>query len=304
MAKYNFDDSEDGAVAPLLGEKNVTSLIERAGYVVAAAILLVVVLIMTTDIRCIAVQSLADFSVAMFALMFCSYFMYLNMYRNGMFAGEKLKEYKEVCAEYEKIRSEIKSSNVTKRLSEFCREYVENERISRIKGILATADISYDDFQKYKHMSRKQMANEGLFKPQILSVIMARRIRPIKLTPTMLIRPGKNASRRNAMHMTPEDRRKWDKITKFVSNAASYGVAGVILFDIYTDLSWKKIFEVAFKLLLVVYTGYSGYMRGYDNIATDTVVFTRDQIDLLKQFMCWEASENEEQNNGKCAYAQ
>lgn len=301
MAKNIFEENEERE-KPLLGEKTITSMMEKAGYVVAAAILLVVILVMTTDIKCITAQSLADFSVAFFVLMFCSYCMYINMYRSGMLAGEKLDEYKKVCEEYNAVRDKIKSPDVHKRLSAFCRDYVDEERRARIEEVLSLEDIRYEDFARYKNMRRSQMRQAGLYKAQIRRIVAARRIRPIRLSPTIIYKQGNNASRRKALHMLPSDRRKIDNAFKFATNAASYCVTGFIAFEIFTDPTWQTLFEVAFKLLMVICTGYSGYMRGFDNIATDTVVFIKDQIELLHQFMRWEeCAYDKQQSLSECS---
>lgn len=287
MARNIFEENEERE-KPLLGEKTITSMMEKAGYAVAAAILLVVILVMATDIKCITSISIQDFSVTFFVLMFCSYFMYLNMYRNGMIAGERLVEYKNVCEEYTTVRDKIKSPDVHKRLSAFCRDYVDNEMRARIEEVLSKGDIAFEDYTRYKHMGKAQLKACGLFKDQRKCIRKAKRIRHIKLTPTIIYKGGNNASRRKVIHMLPSDRRLIDNVSKLISNATSYCVAGVVAFEIFADPSWQTVISVAFKLLMVVCTGYSGYMRGFDNIATDTVAFIKDQIELLNQFMRWE----------------
>lgn len=301
MAKNIFEDNAEEKVKPILGEKSTTSMVERAGYIVAAAILLVVILVMTTDIKFITAQSIADFSVAFFVLMFCSCAMYANMYKNGMIAGERLQAYKDICSEYDSVRESIKSANLNKKLADFCRSYVDNELRSRIEEVLSFADITYDNFLRYRHMSIAEMRKAGLYKMQILRIRAARRIRPIKLTTSMLYKQGARASRRKMLHTPPAERRRMDNAFKIVTTALSYSVTGFIAFEIFTDPSWKTFCAVAFKLLMVGYTGYSGYMRGYDNIATDTVYYIRDQIDLLNQFKSWGERENEQQSDGKCS---
>lgn len=297
MAKNIFEEDAEEREKPLLGETTMTSLMEKAGYFVAAAILLVVILVMATDIKFITSISIRDFSVAYCVLMFLSYFMYATLYRNGMLAGKKLKEYKDVCEEYNDVRDKIKSPNVHKRLSDFCREYVDNERRARIEEVLSREDITYDDYIRYKHMGGSQMKECGLFKDQIRCIKRARRIRSIKLTPTIIYKQGNNASRRKVIHMLPSDRRIIDNLSKFLSNAASYFIAGFVAFEIFSNPSWQNVILVAFKLLMVIWTGYRGYIRGYDNIATDTVVFMKDQIELLNQFMRWEERENDKQQS-------
>lgn len=288
MAKNVFEESEERQRSPLLGEKIITSVVERSGYVIAAAILLVVILVMTTDIRFITAQSVADFSATFFVLMFCSYGMYINMYRNGMISGERLKEYKDVCESYDKVRDTVKSADVNKRLAQFCREYVDNDRRARIEEALSFSYVSYADFLRYKHMRRKTLKAEGLCNSQIRRIRAAKRVRPIKLTPAMLYKQGKSASRGKAFHTPPSERRKWDSVVKFITNALSYGMTGFIAFEVFSNPSFKTLCTVAFKILMIGYTGYSGYVRGFDNIATDTVLFIRDQIDLLEQFKRWE----------------
>ena len=284
MAKNVFEESEERQRSPLLGEKIITSVVERSGYVIAAAILLVVILVMTTDIRFITAQSVADFSATFFVLMFCSYGMYMNMYRNGMISGERLKEYKDVCKRYDEVRDKIKSADVYKRLADFCREYVDNDRRARIEEALSFSGVSYDEFLRYQHLGRAALKAEGLCDTQIRRIRSAKRIRPIKLTPAMLYKQGKGATRFKALHTPPSERRKRDSIFKFITNALSYGMTGFIAFEMFSDPSFKTLCTVAFKLLMIGYTGYSGYVRGYDNIVTDTVLYINDQIDLLEQF--------------------
>ena len=288
MAKNIFEDTEERQRAPLLGEKIITSVVERSGYVIAAAILLVVILVMTTDIRFITAQSVADFSATFFVLMFCSYGMYMNMYRNGMISGERLEVYKDACKKYDEVRDKIKSADVNKRLAQFCREYVDNDRRARIEEALSFSDISYEDFLSYKHLGRRNLKAKGLCDAQIRRIRAAKRIRAIKLSPPMLYKQGKSATRGKAFHTPPSERRKWDSIMKFITNALSYGMTGFIAFEVFSDPSFKTLCTVAFKILMIGYTGYSGYVRGYDNIATDTVLYIRDQIDLLEQFKRWE----------------
>lgn len=284
MAKNIFEANEERQRSPLLGEKIITSVVERSGYVIAAAILLVVILVMTTDIRFITAQIGSNFSATFFVLMFCSYGLYLNMYTNGMISGERLKVYKDACKRYDEVRDKIKSADVYKRLADFCREYVDNDRRARIEEALSFSGVSYDEFLRYQHLGRAALKAEGLCKAQIRRIRAAKRIRPIKLTPAMLYKQGKGSTRNKALHTPPSERRKWDRISKFITNALSCGMTVFIAFDMFSNPSFKTLCAVAFKLLMIGYTGYRGYVRGYYNIVTDTVLYINDQIDILEQF--------------------
>lgn len=278
-------------------EKNIKSaeprsLMESAGYIISAAILLVVIVVMTTDIRNITFQNAADLSLSLFVLMFCSYGMYVSMYANGIISGEKLAAYISITTEYNKVRDEIVAGDNQKQLNAFCRAYVEEERKARIESVILVSGISMERYEALRFKTRAQMIAEGLSGSQIRCVRAANRVRPIKLTPEMLCKQGKVPIKRGVMHMQPAVRRKWDYVKKFITTALTSGAIGFITFEVFADPSWATVCSVAFKVLMVAITGYSGYRRGYDNIATDTVLFTQDQIDLLRQFQSWKKRED------------
>jgi hypothetical protein len=263
------------------------SLMETAGYVISAAILLVVIVVMTTDIRNITLQSVADLSLQMFVLMFLSYGMYVSMYQNGMMAGEKLPLYISVTNRYNQIRDEIASDNNHQALSSFCRGYVEQELKSRIEDLILVWGITYEQYEKIRFLSRNKLAEQGLSKGQIRCVRKANRIRPIKLTPEMLCKQGKAPIKRGVMHIQPAIRRKKDYVKKFFTTSLTSCAMGFIAFELFSEPTWETVCAVVFKLFMVAITGYSGYMRGYDNIVTDSVLYMQDQIDLLGQFKRW-----------------
>ena len=287
MAKNPF--AED----PQRLEKKIEpkSLIETSGYIISAAILFAVIIVMTTDIRGITFQSVASLSLQMFVLMFCSYGMYVSMYSNGIISAEKLTSYIEITDRYNKIREEIVSGGNDKRLYDFCRDCIESERASRIEDVLAGSGISAERYEKLRFLSRKDLIKAELTSGQIRAVRSASRIRPIKLTPEMLCKAGKAPIKRGVMHMQPAVRRKYDFIKKFITTAVTSCAMGFIAFEVFADPSWSTVCSVAFKVLMVALTGYSGYKRGYDNIAVDTVLYTQDQIDMLERFKSYLSSE-------------
>ena len=102
-------------------KKPVASVLEKAGFIMAAVIMLVVIVVMTSDIKLVTFKQVTELSLSFFVLIFCSYSMYGNMYHSGMIAGKKLDEYNKVCKEYAIIRAEIKERDVQKQLAAFCK---------------------------------------------------------------------------------------------------------------------------------------------------------------------------------------
>ena len=287
---FELDEKEVPRSTDLRKPFTPTSVMEKMGYFIAAVILLVVIVVMTTDIRAITVQNVKDLSLSMFVLIFCSYYMYVNMYKSGMIAGEKMEIYKDVCRSYDNIRVEIITQDTQKELSQFCRDYVKRELQDRIEEVLMPASVSLVEYEEYKHLEEEDLKEKGLSKLQLHRVKMANKIRPIKLTPEMLCKQGRVPIKRGAMHVQPHKRRKSDYIAQFVSTALTSGAMGFIVFEVFVNPSWSTVCAVTFKVLTVAITGHAGYMRGYDNIVTDTVLFTQDQIDFLKQFKSWKFS--------------
>lgn len=268
------------------------NLMETAGYIISAAILLCVVIVMTTDIRNITFQNVATLSLQMFALMFLSYGMYISMYSNGMMAGEKLSLYKDTVKKYTEIRDEIASANEHKALSEFCRGYVEQELRSRIEDTIIPCGITLKEFYDIRYFPKKKLKAKGFSKAQICRIRSANKIRPIKLTPVMLYRQGKTPIKREVMHVQPVVRRKNDYLKKLLTTALTSGVMCFIAFELFAEPSWETVCAVVFKVLMVAVTGYSGYLRGYENVVTDSVLYMQDQIDLLCQFKRWKNETN------------
>lgn len=292
MTKDIFEMEEEAAQRSVDLRKpfSPAAVMEKMGYFIAAVILLVVIVVMTTDIRAITVQNVKDLSLSMFVLIFCSYGMYVNMYKSGMIAGEKMEIYKDVCRSYDQIRVEIITQDTQKELSQFCRDYVRRELQDRIEEILMPASISLAEYEEYKHLSEEDLKEKRLSKMQLRRLKVANKIRPIKLTPEMLCKQGRIPIKRGAMHVAPHKRRKGDYITQFVSTVITSGAMGFIVFEVFANPSWSTVCAVTFKVLAVALTGYTGYTRGYDNIVTDTVLFTQDQIDILEQFKAYRSA--------------
>lgn len=270
--------------------------IEKAGYFIAAVILLVVIVVMTTDIRAVTVQNIKDLSLSMFVLFFCSYAMYGNMYKSGTLAGENVDAYKEVCKKYDEIRSEIITQDTQKDLSLFCREYVMRELQDRIEDVLIPVSISLVEYEEYKHLTRAQLEERKLSKPQIRRILMANKIRPVKLTPELLCKQGRVPIKRGLMHILPSHRRKKDYMANIGSALTASGAIGFMAFEVFSNPSWSTFCAVVFKVFAVAFTGFSGYVKGYDLITTYTVLFTQDQIDILNQFKAYRSAK---QNGGK-----
>ena len=284
--KYFPDEEKEKAksLAPIGGK----SILEKAGFIMAAAIMLVVVVVMTTDVKGITFMAIADMSAQFFVLTFCTYGMYTNLYQNGTIAGERSDEYAEVVERYDSLRKGMKVNDLHKRLTKFCREYVDTERRARCEDILVTVGVTWDQFLEYRHLSKRQLVEKGLSDLTISAVLRAKRIRPIKLRADMLLKNGRTSMRRRALHVQPIVKKRADMAVHFIKTAVTNGALGLIVCEVLVNPSWETVGAVALKLISVAFSGYSGYRAGYANITVNAVTFMQDQIDLLEEFKQWE----------------
>lgn len=290
---YSSDWSDRGRVEYIETKNKVTAtLVEKAGWIMAAVIMLVVIAVMTTDVKLITFKQITELSLSVFILIFCSYAMYGNMYHTGMLDGRKLDSYKKVTAAYIAIRDEIKTRDVQKQLTAFCKEYVDNELRAQKEEVLDRADVTWAEYQKYKHLSKKELAYKKLSKVKIKAINDANWIVPIKLEPAMLYKQGGHSGLRvSPLHTAPSTKRTFDFIGNLTKTCATSLCMCFIAFEMFAEPSWEMFCSVAIKLLTVALNGYLGYRKGYDNIAVDTVRHTEDQIDMLEQFKKWRGEE-------------
>ena len=299
MAKDIFaEDFEDKTEARGFGfdqfEKKIkASAIEKAGFVMAAAIILVVIAVMTLDIRFITISEIKDFSIEAFLLLFLCNAMYGNMYQSGRMGAKKGDKYQKVMQSYAKIKGEIKEAGLMKRLRAFCKEFVDNELKTCKLEILDRADVSWEEYQRCKNLSKNDLKfKKRLSDVKVKAILDANWIVPIKLSADMLYREGGNGGiRYSALRSDPKRKSRSDIVLNFIKTAATSIGMCFLGAEILADPSWQTVCVVAAKVLTVALNGYNGYIHGYNNVAVTEVNFTEDQIDLLEQYKVWRGSE-------------
>lgn len=289
----DFEDKTEGTSMSFdtLSKKIGSTVIEKAGLITAVFILLVVAVVMTSDISFISISDVKDFSVEAFLLLFLCNSMYGNMYHTGSLAAKKLEKYKKIKVDYAVIRDEVKEHGFMKRLTAFCKEYVDNELKARRENLLEYADVSWEEYLKCRHLSKRELKAMGLTKVKVKAICDANWIVPIKLEPSMIYTDGGRNLSRNPMHLAPSTKRIIDFSLNFLKTGATSLGMCFIGFQLLADPSWQTMCAVAAKMLTVILNGYSGYRHGYDSVAVTEFNFVSDQIDILEQYKVWKGSE-------------
>ena len=256
-----------------------------AGIFVGVFLMFAVVVIVTTDISFTSFEEMAALGLDFFLLLFCSYSMYINCSDSGMRTGLSSKLYTDALTTFETYKKNIVERRLQARLPEFCRHYIKDElRNSRLE-ILAVVGISYDIYLKeFISMDDEDVdARADLSKAQRKAIKKANAVKPIQLTPEMIMKRGRGSYRRAPLGLKPETKKLINFGGKFATTFLVALIMSMIVLDVVAEPTWVIFASCMLKLLAVVMNGFGGYKFGYENIVFDTVNYMSDQVDLMRQ---------------------
>jgi hypothetical protein len=183
------------------------------------------------------------------------------------------------------IKKRIIDGQMQARLPEFCKHYIDEELKNTKMSILSIVGLTFDVYRdKYMYLDDASIdALPDLSKPQKDAIKRANKVNPVKLTPEMLLRHGRDVHRRSPLEVNPTTKKNIIFGAKFVEiSALSIGMS-IIALDVIVEPSWLIFASVCLKLVSVIMNGFAGYKTGYENIVIDTVNYMNGQIDLMQQ---------------------
>jgi len=268
-------------------KKVARTILNNTGMIVGFFIIFVVIVVFTTDVKLTGAMQWAELGLVFFILLFCSYSMYVNYANSGTRAGRKSDLYIDSYEKYNDKKKYIIDKKYQARSSEFCRYYISEELKNSRTSVLSEVGIDYDVYtEKYLGKDKKHLETiKDLSKTQVLAIIKANSITPIKLTPEMIMKRGRGNNSREPLGTKPETKKRIHLGTKFVSTCITSFVTGVIVLDVIINPTWATFVACCLKVLLVVLNGFMGYKMGYENIVVDTVEYMNDQVDLMNQLI-------------------
>lgn len=249
-----------------------------------AFILFTVIVVMTTDIKLVTISSLTSLGLEFFILLFCSYGMYICCTDGGVKEGYATDRYKDAVSIYEQLKAQIQDTCLVK-MNDFCAHYVLEELKRTRMQYLSVACITYDVyFEKYAKLGKEDInALTDLTSLQKKLVKKANKVRPIKLTPEMILSQGKSWHSRSALSATPGTMKGIALTVKIFKMSFISICMPLIALDMIMEPSWIVFAEVCLKLFTVVLNGFDGHKDGYNNIAVYTVNFVTAQSGLMRE---------------------
>lgn len=268
-------------------KKIVRGVLNNTGIIVGIFIIFVVIVVFTTDIKLTSVFDWTGLGLSFFVLLFCAFSMYVNCSSSGIKAGRSSDTYIKSKTAYDELKKAILDRKMQGRLPEFCRFYIEEELRNTRNSLLTEVGIDFAQYQKH-YIGKDKFALEKcdfLSKSQKEAILSANHIKPIKLTPEMILKRGRGTTQRKPLGMLPEKKRGVDYGIKFVKTLCTSVLLAVIGLDVIISPSWAMFAACVLKLLPVVLNGFMGYKSGYENIVVDTVNYMNDQVDLMRQLI-------------------
>lgn len=267
--------------------KIARGIINNSGIFVGVFIVFVVIVVFTTDIKLTSALEWAALGLAFFVLLLCSYSMYVNCADSGTRAGKQSSTYIEASDHYDELKNEVVEKKIHGRLPEFCRHFIDEELHNARSAILTDVGITYEQFKEsYVGKDKATLEKDTtLSKAQIDAIIAANKIKPIHLTPEMILKRGRGSAQRSPLGVKPTTKKSIKFGVKFVKVFITSALTSIIVLDIVINPSWATFAACLLKLFPVVLNGFMGYKMGYENIVVDTVNYMTDQADLLQQFV-------------------
>lgn len=277
MEKLELETSEK--------KKIIKSIAANARTFIGTFIIFAIIVVMTTDIRLITASDLSALGVNFFLLLVCTFSFYSLCNDAGVKYGLIAQVFINAKKRFQDLKNKILDGLRYTRLNEFCVQYVSEDLKNTRLQYLSVAGISYDTYlDQYSKMTDEDIDKlEGFSNLQRHAIKKANNVRPIKLTPKMLMQNGSDTHSRSPLPMSPKTKRRLTfgfTATKLLIFSLTFTV---ISFEVVSNPSWAMFVAVCAKLMSVLINGYGGYKDGYNNIAVDTTEYFDCQSDLIEQ---------------------
>ena len=260
-------------------------LMSYLGLIMGSFLVFAFVVVMTTDISIVSFEEITSLGLDFFLLVFCSYAVYVCCSDSGTKAGLATQTYIETVDKFDAMKKTVVDGKMQTKMIDFCHHYVSEELRSTRMMTLSVVGYDYEEYQeKYMRLSEEDVdAIPDLTKPQRKAIKKANRVKPIKLTPEMILMKGRGSHRRAALSVDPSSKKTALFITKFVQIILVSVLMSMIALEAIVEPTRAVFASICLKMISIVSNGFAGYRVGYENVAIDTVNYMNGQLDLMQQ---------------------
>lgn len=262
--------------------KNITA---NSRTFIGAFIIFAVIVIMTTDIKLVTASDFSALGVNFFLLLVCTFSFYSLCSDNGTKNGLIAKVYVNAIERFGRIKKRILDEQKYTKLNDFCTHYISEDLKNARLQYLSVAGIGYEEYlSTFSKLSNEEVdLFPELSQLQRKAIKKANDVRPIKLTPKMIMQNGSDYHSRSPLPFSPETKRRIMFGTTAVKMIVFTATFTAITMEMFINPSWLMFVEICAKIMSVLLNGYQGYKDGYGLIAEYTTRYLDCQSDLMEQ---------------------
>lgn len=225
------------------------------------------------------------------ALLYCV--MQFSMQENGRKSGALDPTFREAQRKYRAVRDRLLDGGVTG-LEELCIEYAEQElkfarscRLARIGLDLDTWQREYSSLDRTALRSRTLTTPDGkrpLSRLERRVILATNRMRPIRLTPSMLLLENGSRLTRDIIAQNPEKKLALTSACQALTTVVAGCFTASILVEVVSAPTVATFVYCLIKLFCLLWRGAMGYSAGYKSICRDAVAYHSSRTSILTRF--------------------
>ena len=251
-----------------------SSVIANAGKVVAVITLVVAVLVTFTDVAFSGLRS-EGFTTTLVIMLMSAYLMYFSLEDAGEREGEDSEEYLLAKERYLKAKGRI-TPDLIEPLRAFCLDYSKKELEYRRLSYLCERGYSKNDLIVYENEGVLQKNAERVFKK-------AKRLRAVKLSPTVLLSPSHIASRGDIID--PRGKKIFDALTSLIPSTICMVFTVSVILTAKENMTISTVIDSIIKLSALPIVGLKGLLDGYSFAREDKSAWLNTKARLLEGFL-------------------
>jgi hypothetical protein len=222
----------------------------------------------------------------------------LCMTRSGTAGGKLSDEYVNLHREYLTLRETVRQAGLSM-MESFCAYQIELEYEIRMRKLCKRYKVDYDEFTRVYANLRTGDLKGMLSKGEFAKVVALRQIDRIELSTDILMTDGKVQDECGGVPISGEEyaEKHSTGMGHIFMTAAFAIVAAVPVFTLTQDVSMGRVIYTIFKVSMMLYRMYCGYMRGVKAFGTIERIHLQAKIKYLYLYLEYLAKEKANDTN-------
>ncbi len=260
-----------------LTKRGYASLISNSGRITALIVALVTVLLTFTDIT-LTGSGAEGFGPTLIMLLLSSYAIYFSLEDAGEQLGRDGEDFAAAMERYRAAEARIEPRMIGK-LRQFCHRHSAEEVEFRRHAYLASHGCTEEEYASY-------LAGGAVGKGKRI-LARAAKIRPLPLTPAMLMTPCRARGRGGLS--SPSRERAFSGLLHLLPSTLCMFFTVSVMLTAKEELTAEVIIGGIMKLSALPVIGFKGYAAGYFHVKNTEIGYLNEKTRLLEEFLSGES---------------